>query len=101
MKFTGTIVTYFLTRNFGFIRSDADNHERFFHRTSYSGGEPEVGIKVEFEIGPPTRLGKAPQCVHIKPFENLEPTVRVEQASDIALAAHKLAAQEGGQGGAQ
>lgn len=98
MRFTGIISTYFHGRAFGFIRSDKDGVERFFHKSSHSGGEPQVGIEVGFEIGPPNRLGKPDQCMNVRPL-NVPSAVRVVD-DPVAQVAQKFA-QEGGEAGAQ
>lgn len=79
VRFTGTITTFFSARLFGFITADSDQVERFFHKSNFSGGdEPEVGIRVEFELGAPSKIGRPPQCVRVRPV-GVPPTVRVAE----------------------
>ena len=68
MKYTGIVTTYFSNRSFGFIKSDHDASSRFFH-ASYYQGQPCLGVRVEFELAPPTRIGKDEQAVNIHPIE--------------------------------
>jgi cold shock CspA family protein len=64
MRFTGTITTYFESKRYGFITSDADGISRFFHDSNCLY-PPRIGMAVEFELGAPNRLGKEPQCLRI------------------------------------
>lgn len=67
MKETGVVTTYFQSRHYGFITSDVDDLNRFFHNTNYAG-TPKLGTRVEFELADPTRIGKEKQAVNIVPL---------------------------------
>lgn len=71
MRYAGTITTYFQNRGYGFITSDADGVSRFFHKSSCTC-LPEVGTRVQFEIGAPTKLGKDPQCLNVASIASAE-----------------------------
>lgn len=65
----GTIKMFVAARKFGFIlvdgSSDGDGTEVFFHASNFHG-TPVLGERVEFELGPPVRLGRPPMAVNIR-----------------------------------
>jgi len=66
---TGLVTTYFPERKYGFITPDDGSKVRFFHITQYRNGAPQLGERVEFELGEPNTLGKEKQAVLIKPLK--------------------------------
>lgn len=66
--FKGQVSTYFHSKKYGFITSDADGISRFFHASNYTG-TPVVGTRVSFILIEPTRIGKDKQCANITPLE--------------------------------
>jgi cold shock CspA family protein len=62
----GMVTTYFENKKYGFI-TDVDGISRFFHASNYSG-IPAVGVRVEFALAEPTKLGKDKQCVNVAPI---------------------------------
>ncbi|MBL7197760.1 MAG: cold shock domain-containing protein [Candidatus Omnitrophica bacterium] len=47
----GSIKHYNKTKNFGFLLSEIDNKEYFFHVNDCKGFSPIEGVEVEFEEG--------------------------------------------------
>lgn len=47
---SGVIRNYYDSKGYGFIRK-SDNSEEFFHCSECKDFEPEVGLKVQFNIG--------------------------------------------------
>jgi cold shock CspA family protein len=65
MRQQGTVVTYFDDRGFGFIQPDDSSGELYFHARRFKGAPPAVGVRVEFELVPPSKIGKPEQAGHI------------------------------------
>jgi len=63
----GHIVRYIDSRGFGFIRG-ADAIERFFHINDFVGGQPAMGVSVEFDIAPATGGRSKGAAVHVRPL---------------------------------
>jgi hypothetical protein len=84
MRFTGTITTYFESKKYGFITSDADGVSRFFHESNCLY-PPRIGMAVEFELGAPNKLGKERQCLMVSAVDG------------TAAVVDALAGQGGGQ----
>jgi cold shock CspA family protein len=63
----GTVVLYHPTRFWGFIR-EADGTEWFFHQSNAAKRYSiKLGDDVQFEVGPPLKLGQKDQAVNIAP----------------------------------
>ena len=50
-RLSGKIKWYHLTKHFGFLLSNENNKEFFFHINDCQGFSPQEGQEVEFEIG--------------------------------------------------
>lgn len=77
---TGIIKTLFADRGFGFISSEDDGKEYFFHLRDVSGerrfDQMRVGDRVDFRLGPSrTRPGQQ-QAVNVKALTNSPPSPR-------------------------
>ena len=73
---TGVIITYFPTKAYGFILSDADKSARFFHiNNAAKGYRPKIGDRVEFRLDTPVRLGQPDQAVDVAPEGSKTPKV--------------------------
>jgi cold shock CspA family protein len=66
MKYTAIVSAYFPSRKFGFVLLD-DGSSRFFHLSNCPSGVPGLGERVEFELGPPVKLGRDMQAINITP----------------------------------
>jgi hypothetical protein len=62
----GVIEMYHPRKQWGFVR-ESDGAKWFFHRDNcVSGFQPELGVVVEFLIGPPFVLGKPDQAIDVR-----------------------------------
>jgi cold shock CspA family protein len=64
---TGVIYFYNDPKGFGFIRMP-DDSEIFFHITHVENKRAEIGMRVEFDIGP--AMNKKSQAIHVRPVES-------------------------------
>jgi len=94
---TGSIVTYFEEKGFGFLRPEAGGRDVFFHISRLSEGQASdltPGAKVIFELGM-DRTGKmAASAVRIAPSATAAaavPAVAATEAETIAPADETLA----------
>jgi cold shock CspA family protein len=63
----GIVVLFHRTRGWGFIREEKSGVEWFFHvSNAVPNFAPELGAAVEFELGPPLRLGRKDQATNIR-----------------------------------
>lgn len=51
MRIKGIVKWYSMIKHFGFLLTDEDNREVFFHINECQGFSPEEGMNVEFELG--------------------------------------------------
>lgn len=65
----GIITAYNAVKCWGFIK-DENGNRQFFHADNSPDLKPELGIAVEFELGPPFRLGQPDQAVNLRRLEN-------------------------------
>jgi cold shock CspA family protein len=66
MTHQGKVILYNRAKAWGFIREDS-GAEWFFH-TANTVPEfvPQLGVAVEFEVGPPLSIGKKEQAVNVR-----------------------------------
>lgn len=63
-RISGVVKWYHSVKHFGFLLSDKDNREVFFHINDIKGFEPEENIPVDFELGS-DKKGR-PKAINIK-----------------------------------
>src|SRR4051812_28540168 len=51
MIMIGTITSWHHARGFGFLTPDNGQRDIFLHRKELGGAAPEIGMRVEFELG--------------------------------------------------
>jgi cold shock CspA family protein len=66
-KMQGIIAFFHPVRNFGFIQAADGNDDVFFHGSEFKEKcVPPLGVRVEFDVSQPIRLGKRPQAVNVR-----------------------------------
>ena len=70
MKHKGIVTFFNKPKNYGFITTDG-NAEVFFH-TSNCLCKITLGLTVEFEFGPPVKLGRPEQAVDVNSVEEVK-----------------------------
>ncbi len=62
----GIVATYHRTKQWGFLR-EKDGTQWFFHLDNcVSGFQSQIGVSVEFLIGPPFTIGKPDQAIDVR-----------------------------------
>ena len=85
MTHQGMIVMYHQSKHWGFIKGN-NGSEWFFHLDNCeSGFHPQLGTLVEYEIGPPLKLGQKDQAIKIAPLDQV-----AVAANEILNAAKKV-----------
>ena len=66
MTYQGKITLYNQPKGWGFITRD-DGEQIFFHVSNkIKNCFPALGVRVEFEMGPPLEIGKKDQAVNLR-----------------------------------
>lgn len=84
----GRIQCWNPTRGFGFVVTKDTTY--YFHAKNFSG-EPALGARVRFDIGPSLVPGKPPQAINVAPLFVIEDPATAQAAQALVDAA------EGGQ----
>jgi cold shock CspA family protein len=67
MIYEGTVVYFKPTNSFGFVRNDSG--EWFFHIANSPDFTPALGLRVQFELAAPLRLGQRDMAVNLRVVE--------------------------------